>query len=374
MAWYDITYSCGHTGQEQIYGPNKDRQWIADRKAEKLCPDCWKAEMESQRQQEAEKARVTAHEYGLPALEGTAKQIEWAEVLRKQWIEEIQDFLNGSNNPYGSKVKMAEAAQNVMSRTSAHWWIDNRAFTARHILKNAYMEVLESETAAVIKEQVEAETAVRPEKAVSETVAEITIKGDTISVYFPEKRDDFRVIIKKHGFKWSDGWHRSPGYRILDRAAEIAHVLLANGFIVRIPDKQIREMAITGQNARESSRKISKRIGDKYGGWFAISWGRDEDYYAVARRLPRSRYSKPSVVVPPEYFEEVLDFAQRYDFTLSPGAEELVKESRDKKEKMLIVHVEKPEPVEAGKKATIKNPKLVVPEQVEIDEELRDDN
>lgn len=47
MAWYDITYKCGHEGREQIYGTNVHGErearaaWLSEHK---LCPDCYKAE------------------------------------------------------------------------------------------------------------------------------------------------------------------------------------------------------------------------------------------------------------------------------------------------------------------------------------------
>ena len=42
MAWYEITYACGHTGREQIYGKVNARQdradWIGNNK---VCKPCW---------------------------------------------------------------------------------------------------------------------------------------------------------------------------------------------------------------------------------------------------------------------------------------------------------------------------------------------
>ena len=42
---YEVVYSCGHTGTEQIYGSAKDRErklwWYANRA---ICPECTKAE------------------------------------------------------------------------------------------------------------------------------------------------------------------------------------------------------------------------------------------------------------------------------------------------------------------------------------------
>ncbi len=42
MSWYSITYACGHTDREQIYGPTRERQneadWIGNNK---VCKPCW---------------------------------------------------------------------------------------------------------------------------------------------------------------------------------------------------------------------------------------------------------------------------------------------------------------------------------------------
>ena len=60
MAWYDVTYKCGHEGREQIYGTNvhgeRDRrvEWISEHK---LCPECYKAE---KRREEKEMGLVCA--------------------------------------------------------------------------------------------------------------------------------------------------------------------------------------------------------------------------------------------------------------------------------------------------------------------------
>lgn len=41
---YEVTYSCGHTGTEELFGPGKDRErklwWFANRA---ICPECYKA-------------------------------------------------------------------------------------------------------------------------------------------------------------------------------------------------------------------------------------------------------------------------------------------------------------------------------------------
>ena len=382
MAWYDINYACRHSGREQIYGKYSYREWLIAKKSEEICPECWEEVLEKKHKEEAEKARKLAQEYGLPSLEGTEKQVHWAETIRRQKIDEIQTAIDGieeiDDNHKKAKLELTELFQRVMAKSSAAWWIDNRSGGAKYFLQKAEREKKAEEEAALVVEhlnQIEIETTLRPENPVTEAVAVIALSdSDDIRIEFPEKRDDFRAVVKQYGYRYDYCWHRGGGPNPLDRAAEIGQAFLAANFIIRIPEQKIREKVISGQFEREHTRMIWRRGSGKYKGWFAIEWRRNEDYYEVARKLPRSRYGKPFVVVPQEYFDEVLDFARMYDFKLSPGAEEIVKEQQGKKEKILVVRVEKPEPVAAGKKASGKIPQLEVPENVEIDEGLRDND
>ena len=71
MAWYTGTYSCGHDGREQICGPTKNRQWIADSKFMGLCPECYQRKLINDRDASNQKAVEEAAEMGLPLLQGT---------------------------------------------------------------------------------------------------------------------------------------------------------------------------------------------------------------------------------------------------------------------------------------------------------------
>lgn len=59
MAKYDITYTCGHSGVEQLYGPGTERrkhiEWAEKNKA---CPDCYQAAQEKARAETAVQSRV----------------------------------------------------------------------------------------------------------------------------------------------------------------------------------------------------------------------------------------------------------------------------------------------------------------------------
>jgi len=218
--------------------------------------------------------------------------------------------------------------------------------------------------------------AVRPATPKTETIADIVLVSNTIKVYFSEKREDFWRIIKlQQKMQWSGAcWQRTIPPKEgtpADRVAEIGNKLLAAGFIVRIKDDELRLKAITGDYKPEQTRwiKRNKDNGD-YPGWFSISWGWGDDLYAAARKISGSRWFKPSVVAPPEQYEQVLDFADKYNFSLSAAAQELVAEAKKAKESMLIVSVK------AKNRTIIADgtipPALDVPEEVEVDASLRD--
>ena len=76
-----VTYSCGHTGEVQLFGTSKDRErkikWYEE---EALCPECYKKQQE-------ERGKALAAEYNLPEITGVSdKQIAFAETLRGRYL------------------------------------------------------------------------------------------------------------------------------------------------------------------------------------------------------------------------------------------------------------------------------------------------
>ena len=111
MAKYDITCSCGHT---EIYGKAAEREKEIARREKGICKDCWKAA-------QAESAKETAQVFGLVQLEGSEKQIAWANDIRSKLFEKYGDQL---------KVAKDEKTKNFMKflvgQSSAKYWIDHR--------------------------------------------------------------------------------------------------------------------------------------------------------------------------------------------------------------------------------------------------------
>lgn len=99
MGWQKITYACGHTEEQQMYGKCSERDRHAEALGRYNCPDCRKAA--------ADKA---AAEQGLPALTGSPKQVAWAAEIRERAL----------------RLLPAERADKIRAEASARWWIDNR--------------------------------------------------------------------------------------------------------------------------------------------------------------------------------------------------------------------------------------------------------
>lgn len=161
MAHYDISHTCGHDERIELFGPTRDREsrieWLQGRP----CTECRRkereAEAEARRDREAamivEKLGDDAAE-ALNAisdasctLEGSAKQVAWAEDIRAKCITEIIDRLHNLVARIPGKVtaqlsadfavRCRAFASVIADETSAAWWIDNRDDTLKAVTREA---------------------------------------------------------------------------------------------------------------------------------------------------------------------------------------------------------------------------------------------
>lgn len=344
MAWYYGTYACGHEGRTNIVGPTKNRQWIADRRFEGLCPECYEAKLQADREAANAEAAEKAKEMELPELTGTEKQVAWANTIRVKMIEEAQKLgLKGTAKPMFYKALDA-----LMHKTKASWFIDNRDKYIGNILAGIVKDLL-VEDKEKFEQEVLAESTVYPENCQYTAPAEITVKDDEISVVF-EKNDTFREIVKGLGYKWDGKWVRKitdTSGPVADRAAELGNRLLNAGFPISILDEDIRRKAIEADYEPECDRWILVRTKGDYKGWLAIRWHeRDDRLYQAARKLPRSKWDSGAVVVKPEYYQEVEEFARLFGFQISTGALKRMEEAKAIKESARVVTPAGPKEVE----------------------------
>ncbi|MDN6622716.1 MAG: hypothetical protein L0K70_03320 [Bifidobacterium crudilactis] len=132
MAWYEIHPTCGHDYREQIYGTNShgERDYEVARLSARLCPACWK-------QQQAEANASVNQDYELPALEGSEKQIAWAENIRAVAVTTIGKAIargEADRERFASQLPLAyKMLDFAETATSAGWWIDSRENTIAEI-------------------------------------------------------------------------------------------------------------------------------------------------------------------------------------------------------------------------------------------------
>ena len=141
MAWYYGTYKCGHEGRIQVYGKIANRQWKADRVFEGLCEECYRKEREKYIENQNNKALELSNKMELPQLEGSEKQIAWANSLRLQFIDKLRDFLECNDEYKVKKINNLKVSKEVklkvynhlddskkefLKETSAKFYIDSR--------------------------------------------------------------------------------------------------------------------------------------------------------------------------------------------------------------------------------------------------------
>ena len=120
MAQYEITYRCGHTDTVQIYGTNVhgERERKAASYGYRDCPAC-----------QAAKAGQANKDAGLATLEGSDKQIAWAEEIRGKFMPMLDQERQGCAD-HGATAEQLAKIDTVLAwlrgQKSAAWWIDHR--------------------------------------------------------------------------------------------------------------------------------------------------------------------------------------------------------------------------------------------------------
>lgn len=177
-----------------------------------------------------------------------------------------------------------------------------------------------------------ADTAVSPihpsKPPFTKTAVRISIEGTAVIIHFSEYIDQFKRLVKSYQFEWLKNrlhrWGRklADGEAAIHCAAEIGHRLVLAGFIVIPPSTAVAQLIINGAYVRERRRWVLVSVKAGFAGWFSLSWPWEEDLYTDARLISGSFYDSDArcVIVPPEQYEEVADFAQMHQFNWSDEA------------------------------------------------------
>jgi len=351
MAWYDVTYSCGHSESIQLYGKHTDRESRIKYLEGTLCPACYLKKI----QEETEK---TTKEFEMPELTGTPKQIQWAKTIRADTITSLSEKRNYYVNEGGFSRFDEVMAYLISNYKDAHWWIDSRTVSNNEILsvvtesmnrapKNEAMKEAEAEALA--------EATVYPEDQIIASPASIEIKADTVCVFF-EKNDALIDLVKKTGYRWNGSkWYREINKMngpAEDRAAEIGNKLLVAGAPIRIINNEAREKAVSGTYEKEHTRWIMQAEGSKL---LAVKHELSDYLYNQAKQITGARYDKEihAVVINPMYYEEIELFAKTHGFRFTENAQAEIDKQKHAREKAKTVKTIASEEEAVGKEGEI---------------------
>lgn len=344
MAKYRITHACGHDERHDLTGNSRSREWRAEQLAKESCAEC-QEELRNLANQRNAEANAAA---GLPGLNGSEKQVAWAETIRHAILERITAAQSSPDSPFDACSRLHHALNEDPAATApvlaelrrqdrAAWWIDNRHKDLFDLLSATAESLARHPVAAnpgadagLLEAAALAEATVRPTTEQTPSVAEIRVDQDRIEVIFPEKREDFRQLIRfELGYTWSTAataWTRTIGPRqapLADRVVEVAHRLLSAGFPVRLFDPALRDRAIAGDYQPERRQWISVLTQGDHRGQLFITWPKDADsdrLYRLARALPGAHWVNPGMAVPASRYDALLDFAEAQGFALTDAA------------------------------------------------------
>mgnify|MGYP001169648742 FL=1 len=132
-----ITRACGHEEQVAIYGPYKDRERRLEYEATKVCTECYRAQKAAEQAAAKDEVADVIGQLGLPELQGTPKQIAWAQSIRAQRVRELLDEAKAIGKSAGDFVAAYQSTargacvRRALNETSAAAWIDSRQLSLK---------------------------------------------------------------------------------------------------------------------------------------------------------------------------------------------------------------------------------------------------
>jgi len=136
MAKFTVQHTCGHEITHRHRGPEAEqqrrREWLRSRP----CQACWRTE-------QADAATVQRDDLGLPTLEGSTDEIDWAEVIRAKAIARNRELYSrvtrkpkdpAENTMHEAILEAAnKAMRELEAQAQASWWIEHRFEVIDHL-------------------------------------------------------------------------------------------------------------------------------------------------------------------------------------------------------------------------------------------------
>lgn len=378
---YIVKYACGHEGTVTLFGPSKTREsrlrWLSTQS----CPKCEKEAREEQHRKENEESAHLAEEWELPRLNGTPKQIAWANTIRVQFIDKLASvpdegemvikFLNRcfrdtrvaydsnfSSHDRGIQCTYAEWQENhpveaiqfykqfAATKTDASWWIENRDNLPAAVQIASGFQWYDD---CSVPKEIQQEELMAPENPSKPGIVHISGEPNNIRVRYDYTDKQFAQIMiqcrmRQSSYSWNRRITEITG-TYTDRATELAMRLLKAGFRVSIASEDVRKMVIQGEYIPECRRWVIWESPDQ----FQLNWSRkepdNEEIYLESRRIRGSRYRDGKVYAPLSSYEEIISFAKKFQFCISSDAQTAIKQHQDALEQAIVVSAKDPDEI-----------------------------
>lgn len=367
-----------------------------------VCEDC----VIANRIAENEAAKTANHAAGLAELTGSEKQVAWAETIRRDILRRLSDVeellsredINAavkqlhtiswwsgrlvSDIRHAFVIKSEEVApyakrffSALRAQCSASWWIDHRDCGTDTLIKALHAAMADADVPAEIIAEAKAEATIQPPSPVTPYPVEITVKGECVVAEAAEPSEAITDVMHKMRCSFSDSrWMLPVGPTTgsaEDRAAELAHHLLAKSVPVMCFNEAVREKALNASFQPRYPRWIARSTEKR--GCIMIHWTDDsDDVMKDVNRLPKSFMSfgsRQRWFVRAGYWQAIRDFAEIHHFHLTAEAERMLQQAEvNEKARLLATEIPAaPKQVVDSRQSDMSTP------GADIHEDLRDD-
>lgn len=131
---------CGAEYQREVYNKYDNKQtkefWRSKiGETFGLCENCYQAKRKAEWEEKNKQAMKKASEQGLLQLEGSEKQVAWANSIRQKFIEGLQEEIEDDMNTEEDVQSCKKCLEFILTKTEAKWFIDNRNNTSFRLAK-----------------------------------------------------------------------------------------------------------------------------------------------------------------------------------------------------------------------------------------------
>lgn len=346
----NVTYACGHEGTVETYDVSRrGRERLEERESKKLCPECYKKELE----RENEENKRLAQEMGLPELTGTPKQVAYGNTCRMKIINSFGELsrtmekwlVEGWANEEKRDI-LYGIMDYIKSVTEASWFINAQiatydlmnffsSFKANYPMR--YREIVnnvKNPEQKMMQEELVRDGIIKPNKIKHSGIVKIQYDGDhQIRVMGVWNQDLKEMIRQLHDYMWSNNnqfYYRNIDNKsgaVSDRIAELGSCLLSAGYVVSVDDRAAYEKIKSGDYEPEWRRWVD--IDNNGQLKIVFDYNDDEAYHIMRETLGKEvrKYDR-QWAISPEHYMLIDELIKLHDFKITDAARSAIENAR----------------------------------------------